>query len=139
MNNKPNYTDLGFSSPMGLNLRKLVESQLESDLKNYGIDKSNLKFDWSESCIEGHDTRFLDGSLENYSGISVYDKDDKIVADGWMEFIHEGDYFITYWEFVKTFDNEKVIAQKKMTGIPDHIWEDLPNDIKPNYLNDRIK
>jgi hypothetical protein len=59
MNKKTNYIDLGLSSPMGINLRKLVESQLLQDLINYGIDKLDLKFDWSESCIEGHDTDYL--------------------------------------------------------------------------------
>jgi len=139
MNNKPNYTDLGLSSPMGVNLRKLVESQLKLDLKKYGIDQSNLKFDWSHSCIEGHDTKFLDGSLENYSGILVYYNDDKIAADGWMEFIHEGDFFIAYWDFVRIFDNGKIIAQKEIFRIPEHIWDELPNNIKPNCFNGRIK
>lgn len=139
MNNKPNYNDLGFSSPMSIDLRKIVESQLLQDLKNYGIDKLDLKFDWSKSCIEGHDTDYLESSLENYSGITIFDKDDILVADGWMGFIHEGDFFITYWEFVQTFDKDKVIGQKNKPGIPKHIWNKLPDDIKPNYLLDRIK
>jgi hypothetical protein len=137
MNNNPNYTDLGLSSPMGIDLRKLVESQLLQDLRNYGIDKLDLKFDWSESCIEGHDTHYLKSNVENYSGISIYDKDERLVADGWMEFIHEGDFLITYWEFVQTFDNDKVIGKKDKPGIPKHIWDKLSDDIKPNYLMDR--
>jgi hypothetical protein len=55
-----------------------------------------------------------------------------------MEFIHEGDFFIAYWEFVKTFDNEKVVGQKDKPGIPEHIWEKLPDNIKPNYLKDKV-
>jgi hypothetical protein len=133
MNNKPNYNDLGYSNPMSINLRRLVESELLLDLRNYGIYKSDLKFDWSESCIEGHATQYLESNIENYSGISIYDKDERLVADGWMEFIHEGDFFITYWEFVQTFDNDKMIGQKDKPGIPKHIWDKLPDDIKSNY------
>jgi len=139
MNRKPNYIDLGLSSPTNINLRKLIESQLLQDLRNYGIDRMDLKFDWSESCIEGHDTHYLESSLENYSGITIYDKDDRLVADGWMEFVHDGDFFITYWEFIEIFDNEKVVRQKDKPGIPEHIWAKLPDDIKTNYLMDKIE
>jgi hypothetical protein len=134
MDNKPNYIDLGLSCSMGVELRELVETHLLQDLKNYGIDQSNLKFDWSDSCIEGHGSSFLDGRLENYSGIVVYDQSDRLVADGWMEFVQEGDFFIAYWEFIGTFDNQRIVGQKEEPGIPEHIWVQLPDDIKPRYL-----
>ena len=38
MNRKPNYTNFGFASIMGPQLRKLVEDQLLNDIKYYGIN-----------------------------------------------------------------------------------------------------
>ncbi|WP_324678855.1 hypothetical protein [Hymenobacter sp. GOD-10R] len=136
---KPNYTDLGLSSPMGPQLRKLVEEQLIVDLRYYHIDKPVLKFDWSESCIEGNDAIYLDGYLENYSGITIFDEADCLVADGWMDFVLAGDFFLVYWDFITTWDEEKQFANKSQPGIPDHIWLQIPDDIKGNYKNERMK
>jgi hypothetical protein len=127
---KPNYKDLGLSTPMGPKLRTLVENDLINDLRHYGVTKLNLKFDWSESCIEGHNTTYLDGQLENYSGISVFDTDEKIIADGWMEFIHRGQFFLAYWEFVTIWDKDKQVFEKKEPGIPEHILRKIPDEIK---------
>jgi hypothetical protein len=127
---KPNYKDLGFSTTMGPRLRTLVETHLTNDLRHYGVEKQNLKFGWSKSCIEGHETAYLDGQLENYSGISVFDNNDNPIADGWMEFIHRGQFFLAYWEFVTTLDKEKKIFEKKEPGIPEHILKLIPDDIK---------
>lgn len=63
---KPNYGDQGLSSSMGPKLRQLVEEQLTQDLRKYKIDQDKLKFDWSKSCIEGHDLEVLDGIIENF-------------------------------------------------------------------------
>jgi hypothetical protein len=98
----PNFKNLGFADTMGSKLKSEVENQLLSDLQFYKIGEDDLKFDWSESCIEGHAANVLDGAVENFSGISVFDHSDNLVADGWMEFINEGDLFIVYWEFVTT-------------------------------------
>lgn len=136
---KPNYTDFGLSNPMGPQLRTLVEKQLIADLASYGIASLNLKFDWSDSCIEGHDSSYLDGDLENYSGILVFDEHDDLVADGWMEFIHEGAFFLVYWEYVTIWQNSKEIFDKAEAGIPDHVWIELPDSIKWNYEKERLK
>ncbi len=69
---------------MGLKLRQLVEKQLSNDLRNYKVVQKKLKFNWSESCIEGHDLDFLDGSVENFSDIAVYDNKDKLIAKRWI-------------------------------------------------------
>jgi hypothetical protein len=127
---KPNYKDLGFSTTMGPRLRTLVETHLINDLRYYGLEKQNLKFDWSESCIEGHDTAYLDGQLENYSGISIFDNDERLIADGWMEFIHRGQFFLAYWKFVTIWDKEKKVFEKKERGAPGHILQQIPDDIK---------
>ena len=129
---KPNYLDLGLSTIMGKELRSLVERKLKEDLNNYGVQKEQLKFDWSESCIEGHDSEYLDGSVENFSGIAVFDEEDNIVADGWMEFIHEPNFFLAYWDSVTTWDRDKLL-QKKTFGLPEHIWIQIPEGIRSRY------
>jgi hypothetical protein len=130
---KPNYNDLGLSTSMGPRLRALVETQLIKDLQHYGVENQSLKFDWSESCIEGHDTVYLDGSLENYSGISIFNHSDKLVADGWMEFIHRGQFFLAYWEFITIWGNDKKVFEKKSPGMPEHILKQIPDEIKTEH------
>lgn len=134
---KPNYADLGFATTMGPKLRKVVEDQLVIDLRNYGVDNPELRFDWSESCIEGKCTDYLDGSIDRFSGISIFDSHDNIVAEGWMEFIQEGDLFLVYWDTLSTFQVNKRIGGKQRPGIPDHIWAKIPDDIKPTYFTER--
>jgi len=124
---------------MGPQLRKLVEEQLIVDLRYYYIDKPVLKFDWSESCIEGHDAVYLNGYLENYSGITIFDEADCLVADGWMDFVLAGDFFLVYWDFITTWNEEERLANKSQPGIPDHIWLQIPDDIKGTYKNERMQ
>ena len=126
---------------MGPKLRELVESQLSDDLKHYRINVNNinLKFDWSESCIEGHHLEFLDGSLENYSGVSVFDEQDNLIADGWMEFVNGGQYFLAYWDFITTWNGDQKLAKKNEPGIPDHIWQQIPEELKSTWTKERVK
>lgn len=135
---KANYVEMGFGRSMGPMLKKLVEGQLTKDLEHYGVINPQLRFDWSESCIEGKCTKFLDGSIDRFSSIYVFDNSDKLIAYGWMEFIHEGDFFWVYWDMVKIYRNEKIIFDKKF-GLPDHIWEKIPDEIKHNYIDERQK
>lgn len=132
MTAKPNYTELGFSHTMGPKLRQLVEKQLLADLR-VAFD---LRFDWSESCIEGNDTEYLDGSLENYSGIAVFDSKENLVAEGWMQFIHAGKFFLVYWDYLTIMQSDKRVFDKK-AGIPNHVWEQIPVDIRPSYTKYR--
>lgn len=138
MAKRPNYIDIGFGRSMGPMLKKLVEEHLTSDLMHYGIDNQYLKFDWSESCIEGKSTNFLDGSIDRFSSIYVFDRNDKLIAYGWMEFIHENSFFLVYWDMITTYSDDKIIIDKK-SGIPDHVWTKIPDNIKSIYLNDREK
>jgi hypothetical protein len=135
---KPNYKDLGYSDSMGPKLRKLVESLLLKDLAYYQVERKELKFDWSESCIEGKSTTYLDGSLDRYSSISVYDENDNRFADGWIEFIHEDGFFIVYWEYLTIWSEETKIRKKTETGIPQHIWNTLPAIIQEKYNDERL-
>ncbi|GAB4029725.1 hypothetical protein [Spirosoma jeollabukense] len=129
---KPNYIDLGLSPPKGPQLRTLVDKQLVADLASYGIAGLGLKFDWSNSCIEGHDSSYLNSDLENYSSILVFDEHDNLVADGWMEFIHEGDFFLVYWDYITIWQNGGKIFVKSEDGLPDHVWAQIPDSIKRN-------
>ena len=137
-NNLPDYKNLGFSETMGQKLREEVERQLIDDLRNYGIEKTNLRFDWSESCIEGKTANFLDGTVENFSGISVYDNQNSLVADGWMEFILENETFIVYWEFVTVWGDKNKLKEKTNAGIPSHIWTKIPNELRTLYQTKRM-
>lgn len=133
---KPNYTDFGLSSPMSLELRKIVEKQLLEDLVFYGVTVNDLYFDWSGSCIEGHLSSYLNSSLENYSGITVYDSNDTIIAEGWMDYVNGiehktgSDFFIAFWDSVSVWENDQIIVEKKGFGIPKHIHNILPEELK---------
>ena len=134
---KPDYNNLGLSTPMGPRLRALVEEQLIDDLCNYGIENFTIKFDWSRSSIEGHDGEYLDGYLENYSGIKLFDVNDNIIAEGWMDFIHELDFFLVYWDHLEFLD-PRFSNSKLKFGIPLHIWQKIPEFLKWNYEKERM-
>ena len=133
--NKPNY---GHSEAMGPELRALVEKQLLADLKHYKIELPNLKFDWSNSLVEGHSANYLDGMVENYSGILVLNENNQIVADGWMDFIMEPGFFLAYWAHITTREGKKKLAEKQMPGIPKHVWKQIPEELKAKYKGKRM-
>ena len=131
--------NLGHSDIMGPELRKLVETQLLEELPHYKIDKANLKFDWSNSQVEGHSAPYLDGTAENFSGILVLDENNQIVADGWMEFILDGDFFLAYWDFITTRDGKKKLSEKQLPGIPKHVWKQVPEELRWIFSKNRLK
>jgi hypothetical protein len=120
---KPDYHSMGLSICMGQELRREVEKQLLRDLFYYHSFSEELRFDWSESCIEGRYLKFMDGSLENFSGISVFNADDQLIADGWMDFIHlkETDQLVVYWEFLDIYIESIKVDVKSNVGMPEHI------------------
>lgn len=117
---KPNYNEYGLSSSMSIELRKIVESQLIEDLGFYGINAVDVRFDWSNSCIEGHDGKYFESYLENYSGILVFDKKDNLLAEGWMDFV-DSPKLLVFWDFITTWRGSKILKEKSTTGIPKHI------------------
>ena len=131
--------NFGHSDAMGPQLRELVEKQLLEDLKHYKIDQPNLKFDWSNSIVEGHSANYLDGLVENYSGILVLNENNQIIADGWMEFILEGDFFLAYWDHITTHEGKKKLAEKQLPGIPKHVWKQIPEALRGKYSDKRVK
>ncbi len=126
---------------MGPKLRRLVEQQLCDDMKVYGLTEDHYKFDWSESCIEGHDAVYLDGTVENFSGINVFNEKNEHIAEGWMEFIHEPAYnfFIAYWEFLSLYELGREIIIKDKAGIPLHIYNKIPENAQYRHQTELLK
>ncbi len=130
-------TDLGFSSCMGPRLRRFVERQLLQDLTYYlkpeiALDKQKLIFDWSESCIEGHRTAWLDGELENFSGIVLRNDTHSPIAEGWMDFIETEGALLVFWWFLRGFADGN-INPKTSNDVPFHIWQSLSEDAKEKW------
>jgi hypothetical protein len=133
----PNYAELNYAESMGPKLRELVESQLIADLKNYKVHDETLKFDWSDSCIEGKHADHLDGTIDRFSGVVVFGPNDELVAEGWMEFVKEGDFFLAYWEYVQTWKGDRKLSEKSTKGLPPWVWEKLPENVRANYKDQR--
>ena len=116
---------------MGDRLMREVERQLLIDLEHYrpGSLNEKLTIDWSNPCQEGHCTEFLGGSLESMDGVVVLRSDGKMVADGWIDFVHGGGDLplFVFWLFLNLIDDEgRSVEVKKDTVIPLHIWNKLP-------------
>ncbi|NIK76417.1 hypothetical protein FHS15_001542 [Paenibacillus castaneae] len=120
---KPNFHELGLSISMGPKLRNEVERQLVRDLNHYHIFSGELRFDWSESCIEGKCLNYLDGSLDRYSGIMLYNAEDVLVADGWMDFLYEEDtdLLFVYWHYLDIVIDGVGVRARFGGRVPQHI------------------
>ena len=129
--------DLGFSNCMGPELREFVEGQLLDDLVPYmqsvdRFDVENIRFDWSESCIEGHRTHWLDGEIQNFSGIAIFDDSQNLIAEGWMEFIETEIGLVVFWWYLR--GGEAYNFQNKASNrVPKHIWKKLSPKIRTNW------
>ncbi|MFN3209191.1 MAG: hypothetical protein ACE369_09360 [Roseovarius sp.] len=129
--------DKGFSACMGPRLRAFVEEQLVSDLNQYlhrqrKFQRSDVLFDWSESCIEGHRTHWLDGEIENFSGIKVLDTDYGLIAEGWMEFIETEDNLEVFWWFLAGSDHHG-LQGKSTNTMPSHVWDRLSPQMRSSW------
>lgn len=93
------------------------------------------------SCIEGDDAIYLDGVVENFSGINIFNEKDKHIAGGWMEFIYEPTYnfFISYWGFLTYLDSGKEIEIKDKVGIPLHIFNQILENVRYRYKTELLK
>jgi hypothetical protein len=127
---------LGFSDCMGPQLRNLVERKLPDDLGNYllpenGLILSDLRFDWSDSCVEGHRTYWLDGEIENFSGIAIFDLEQNLIAEGWMEFIETEAGLEVFWWFLRgpTLKSQG----KESNEVPTHIWDRLSDELRHDW------
>ncbi|MBX8803244.1 hypothetical protein HBA92_21185 [Ochrobactrum sp. MR28] len=128
---------LGFSDCMGPKLRELVERQLLNDLNNYLTPETiaeltEAQFDWSDSCIEGHRTYWLDGDIENFSGIAIYDQMKNLIVEGWMEFIETETGILVFWWFLS---GPALKTQPKASNrVPRHIWGRLSNEERCRWI-----
>jgi hypothetical protein len=134
VNEDSSNPNLGHSDCMGPKLREFVERQLIEDLNVYlsdgqPISLNEVTFDWSESCVEGHRTSYLDGELENFSGIDVIHKSNDLIAGGWMEFIETKDSLLVFWWYLHSVGKRK-IRKKTDGGIPGHVWRLLDSNAK---------
>lgn len=131
---KTEYNNFGLSYPITEKLRKEVERQLTQDIRYYGINNDILKYDWSESIIEGRCSKVFDSYISNFSDIRVFNYMDEIIAEGWIDFIHEAKYdlFIVYWDQLDLYDNG-VPKEVKKFGMPDYIFNKLSDDLKIKY------
>lgn len=131
----PNYKNLGFADTLWTQLKALIEKQLSDDFKYYDSQEQNkLKFDWSNSMIEWNYSTLLDWAAQNFSWIKVFNNNDRLIAEGWMNFIHNGEFFISYWEFLDIYNQEMKIDYKKSkcNYIPKHILAQLQDKVKNN-------
>src|SRR5688572_29019493 len=128
----------GAAALMSPELRELVENHLLAELPHYKLDKQILKFDWSGSANEGHQMQHPDGIIAGFSGILVLDENNAIVADGWMDFILEPDFFLAYWDHITTREGKKKLAEKQMPGIPKHVWKQIPEELRGKYKSKRM-
>ncbi|SFD72788.1 hypothetical protein SAMN05216378_1164 [Paenibacillus catalpae] len=128
---KPNYYDMGMSISMGKQLQGFVEEQLINDLMHYHKFTGELRFDWSDSCIEGEDLTYLDGSLDRFSGIMIFNSNNEPVADGWMDFVflNESNQLIVFWKYLSIFVGDKEIDAINSQELENHV----------QVLVDRIK
>ncbi|MBT4986300.1 MAG: hypothetical protein HOM87_00705 [Proteobacteria bacterium] len=98
---------------MGEKLREFVECQLIADLNVYVSEggeflREGVLFDWSDSCVEGHRTSYLDGEVENFSGVAVYDLSNDLIAGGWMEFIETENGIKVFWWYLDAGEKYKL-------------------------------
>jgi hypothetical protein len=126
---------------MGLKLREFVEFQLILDLNHYvlsekSFNRKDVNFDWSESCVEGHDISYLDGKVENFSNIAVCDLSNNLIAHGWMEFIEIKKELKVFWWFLFSGDKYE-IQEKHENEIPPHVWDVLDSDKKNDWFEYR--
>ncbi len=133
------YMNTYYADRMGPELRTEVERQLAEDLRHYGVQETGISFDWSDSCQEGHCTRYLNGDLESLSSILVRNNDGENIAEGWMDFIHGSDEnpLFVFWLFLDLIRKDGTRLDVKEDGsIPAHIWSLLPVRAKDLWTYD---
>jgi hypothetical protein len=114
---------------LGPAVQSWVEQQLLRDLRHYGVQRNDLRFDWSQVVQEGHCTDFRGRMLESLSEILVRGMDDSIVAEGWMDFVHTSEAAdsepMLFWLFLSLVTEGKVSRAKEDALLPAHLWESM--------------
>ena len=114
-----------------------IESQLIADLKSYSVF-GDARFDWSQSYGAGRKVRHLDGTLENFSRIILFDREGELLADGCMDFVFSSSVVVCYWDLVTVWRKGQIISEKKEEGIPVHVWKQLPSALMTKYREKKI-
>ena len=138
-NMTPDFQTYGFSDHISQFLRAEIERQLVIDLAHYGVDSQDLRFNWSKSFKEGHESVYKADWMESYSGMEVFSTSGKLVADGWLDFVTDGELLLVYWDVLDIKEGDMQVNVKKKFGIPPHIWEQIPVDVRPAYEKNRMK
>src|SRR5260370_4577613 len=72
---------------LGPGLHSWMEQRLLEDLGHYGVNHSDLSFDWSQVVQEGHWTDYRGRMLESLSDVALREPNGNLVAKGWMDFV----------------------------------------------------
>ena len=114
---------------LGPAVQAWVEQQLLSDLRHYGVQRNDLRFDWLQVVQEGHHTDFRGRMLESLSEILVRSADDSIVAEGWMDFVRTSEDRDSeprvFWLFLSLVADDKAKRVKDDALLPSHVWESM--------------
>ncbi len=132
--------EMGMAKAMGSHLLLQVSQQLLGDLSYYGIsDSENIWISWHESEGEGNWAKYLDGEIENYAYITILDENMNAIGQGSMDFVleEEWDVFLVYWDALYFIHPE--FDGKTRPGIPDHIWQEIPENFQAKYKGKKIK
>lgn len=125
---------LTFSMASDPALRTILEQQLAADLKYYGVTESRLSFEWSDPKFANDPN----GGLETMSSIIVFDENLSVIADGELGFISEDNFFLAFWDLVDVYKDYKVVRSKKVSGIPDHVWNQIPEVFRQKHEKKRM-
>jgi hypothetical protein len=114
---------------LGPPVQSWVEQQLISDLRRYGVQRDDLRIDWSQVVQEGHWMDFRGRMLESLSDVIVRDFDGNIVAEGWMDFVNTSEANDSepklFWLFLSVAADGKLRKAKEDAFLPVHLWESM--------------
>ena len=118
---------------------KKFEEQLSNYLIEYGLKEDKFIFDWSNSFAASRRT-YENINLTDFSSIKVLNVNNKIIAEGWMETIHDNSekFIIAFWEFLTFNIDGKEVSAKRECGVPKYVLNKLPLSTREKiekYLN----
>ena len=122
---------------LGPELRSWMEQQLLKDLRHYGVNRSDLRFDWSQVVQEGHWTDYRARMIESLSDIALRDSDGSLVAEGWMDFVissAENPEPTIFWLFLSVVADGDLEEIKTDAFLPSHVW-DAMTDSQRQYIS----
>jgi hypothetical protein len=114
---------------LGAAIQSWVEQKLLADLRQYGVQRADLRIDWSQVVQEGHYMDFRGRMLESLSEVLVRGSDASIVAEGWMDFVNTSEAADSepklFWLFLTLVEDGKVKRVKEDALLPSHLWESM--------------